>query len=189
VNKKELWVNCVYKLAEDDSASEFGGRQSSGSRGTPSGQQWQSAPRENSLPAARYGSSLQTFCVLYYSVDRTKWIPFFLLFMMLARLPSWWLYGCILVLCTMDTIDVIWWVLLSQRMIFLLKMSIFILATAESLVCAHDQYVTWSLLLFAVPLHRPDMWDVCACAMCSAGNKKQASAYFYSDSEEENAPE
>jgi hypothetical protein len=30
---------------------------------------------------------------------------------------------------------------------------------------------------------------MCVCAMCSAGSKKQASAYFYSDSEEENAPE
>lgn len=42
---------CLSELTEDDdSGSEFGGRQSSGSRGTPSGQQWQPA-------AARYGGS------------------------------------------------------------------------------------------------------------------------------------
>lgn len=54
------------KRADDDSASEFGGRQSSGSRGTPPGQQWQTASRENNLPAARYDGNLHPFT--YYAI-------------------------------------------------------------------------------------------------------------------------
>ncbi|KAG0588176.1 hypothetical protein KC19_2G222200 [Ceratodon purpureus] len=50
---------------DDDSASEFGGHQSSGSRGTPTGQQWQGAPRENSAAAASAGSKKQASAYFY----------------------------------------------------------------------------------------------------------------------------
>ncbi|KAG0588177.1 hypothetical protein KC19_2G222300 [Ceratodon purpureus] len=52
-------------LADDDSASEFGGHQSSGSRGTPTRQQWQGAPRENSAAAASGGSKKQASAYFY----------------------------------------------------------------------------------------------------------------------------
>jgi hypothetical protein len=68
---EEMWINPVCELADDDSASEFGGRQSSGSRGTPTGLQRQGAPRENNLPAVRCGDSFQPFYILSYSVDIT----------------------------------------------------------------------------------------------------------------------
>jgi hypothetical protein len=64
-----MWTNPVCELADDDSASEFGGRQSSGSRGTPTGQQWQGAPRESSVAAARCGGSFQPLHTVCCSVD------------------------------------------------------------------------------------------------------------------------
>lgn len=121
------------ELADDDSTSEFGGRQSSGSRGTPSGQQWQAVPRENSLPAARYGGSSLLFYILCYSIDRRKIHDLFqsLLFKMITDL---WLYGCALRFCaywiSLMSFTCFWRVLLSWRMIFLSRMLVFISTTA-----------------------------------------------------------